>query len=148
MIILKYFFITLFVVLFFCFTAKAATLKVHIENLRNDNGQVIASLFNKKDGFPRDKDAIIALEKSNALHQSSAILTFQNLDAGFYAVAIMHDESLDDDMDYNLIGIPKEGYCFSNNVKPKLAAPRFDETKVWVESDTTIFVQMKYWGDK
>ena len=46
------------------------------------------------------------------------------------------------------IGIPKEGYCFSNNVKPKLKAPSFEDTKVWIDSDTTITVEMNYWGDK
>ena len=134
--------------LFSLFSVNAATLKIHIENLRNDSGQVMASLFNKEDGFPRDREAIRALAKSEILHENSAILTFKNLDAGFYAVAIMHDESMNDDMDYNLIGIPKEGYCFSNNVKPMLRAPSFKETKVWIESDTTITVKMKYWGDK
>ena len=148
MIILKNRFTVFVMLLIYNFSVKALTLKVRVENVKNNNGQVMASLFNKEKGFPRDRDAIIDLQKSDAIQGDDTILTFRNLTPGFYAVAIMHDESKNGDMDYNLIGIPKEGYCFSNNVKPKLATPRFEQTKVWIESDTTIVVQMKYWGDK
>jgi uncharacterized protein (DUF2141 family) len=44
---------------------------------------------------------------------------------GEYGVAAMHDENKSGNMDYNLIGLPKEIYGFSNNKRPVFGPPGF-----------------------
>jgi uncharacterized protein (DUF2141 family) len=51
---------------------------------------------------------------------------FEGLGAGTYAIAAYHDEDNDDKFDRFLL-ILREGYGFSNDVRPGLRAPAFDE---------------------
>jgi uncharacterized protein (DUF2141 family) len=46
---------------------------------------------------------------------------------GKYAIVCFHDENNNGKFDENAPGMPKEGYCFSNNVKPRFSAPKFDQ---------------------
>ena len=45
---------------------------------------------------------------------------------GKYAISILDDENSNDDLD-RFLGIPTEGYGFSNNVKPLLSMPKYEE---------------------
>jgi len=48
---------------------------------------------------------------------------------GFYAVSVFHDENMNQKLDKNFVGVPKEGYGASNNPKKKMGPPSFEETK-------------------
>jgi uncharacterized protein (DUF2141 family) len=48
---------------------------------------------------------------------------------GTYAVNGFHDENSNGQFDTNFLGIPGEGYFFSNDVRPFLSAPGFDAVK-------------------
>jgi uncharacterized protein (DUF2141 family) len=45
---------------------------------------------------------------------------------GTYAVSLLDDENGNDEMDYKLITVPREGFGFSNNIKPGLKHPPYD----------------------
>lgn len=49
------------------------------------------------------------------------------LPPGEWAVALTQDTNNNDLLDTNFLGIPTEPYAFSNNVRPRLAAPKFAE---------------------
>ncbi|MGI4761502.1 MAG: DUF2141 domain-containing protein [Janthinobacterium lividum] len=51
---------------------------------------------------------------------------------GDWAVALTQDTNNNDKLDKNFLGIPTEPYAFSNNVRPHLAPPKFDECKFTV----------------
>lgn len=51
------------------------------------------------------------------------------LPAGEWAVVITQDLNNNDKVDKNLLGIPTEPFAFSNNVRPRLAPPAFDDCK-------------------
>ncbi len=51
------------------------------------------------------------------------------LPKGEWAVAITQDLNNNDKIDKNFLGIPTEPYAFSNNIRPTLAAPDFNECK-------------------
>lgn len=55
-----------------------------------------------------------------------------NLPNGEWAVAITQDTNNNDKLDKNFVGIPTEPFAFSNNVRPKLAPPDFNECKFTV----------------
>ena len=52
-----------------------------------------------------------------------------NVPDGVYAVSVFHDENMNQKLDKNFMGVPKEGYGASNNPKKKLGPPNFSETK-------------------
>lgn len=55
------------------------------------------------------------------------------LTPGEWAVALTQDTNDNDKIDKNLLGIPTEPYAFSNNVRPRFAAPQFEECKFRVD---------------
>ncbi|MEO5910876.1 MAG: DUF2141 domain-containing protein, partial [Pelobium sp.] len=68
--------------------------------------------------------------------------TIKDLKKGDYAVALYHDLNSDKICNLSFLGIPKEMYGFSNNVKPKLSAPAFSDCKFSVNSNSTISINL------
>jgi len=62
--------------------------------------------------------------------------------AGEYAIALYHDENNNGKCDRNFFGIPKEGFAFSNNVKPFLSAPSFKSCKFSVPQRKKISITL------
>ncbi len=71
------------------------------------------------------------------------ILSFE-VPPGTYAVAVYHDANSNGKLDANFLGIPREGYGVSNDVRPRFRAPRFSEARVSVTRDTTLVVHLAY----
>jgi uncharacterized protein (DUF2141 family) len=109
-------------------------ITVEILALRNTAGQVLISLYNKAEGFPRDRDAVIESKIVTPIADTEFEVVFENYPHGDYAIAVLHDENMNTDMDFGFLHLPKEGYCFSNNVKPRLSAPSFKRAKFALSS--------------
>jgi uncharacterized protein (DUF2141 family) len=107
---------------FVVFPAVAAQLTVTVDNLRNGEGNVRLSAYASAaewlDSSAPDNDKVEPARKG------SVVFHF-DLPPGTYAVACFHDENANGVFDQNFIGIPKEGFGFSNNVRPFFRAPRF-----------------------
>ncbi len=56
-----------------------------------------------------------------------AEVCFDSIHPGRYAIQFYHDENQNGKLDLNLIGIPKESYGSSNDVKPVLGPPKFEK---------------------
>lgn len=56
------------------------------------------------------------------------VVVFDHLVPGRIAVKVHQDLDGDGEMDTTLIGVPEEPFGLSNNVKPGMSAPGFDET--------------------
>ena len=56
---------------------------------------------------------------------------------GRYAFAFFHDADGDQVLDRDLVGIPQEGYGFSNDVRPGLGAPPFESAAFSVAAGQT-----------
>ena len=109
-------------------TSKPSAISVEVSGFRNDKGQLGCSLFNGPDGFPREGSKVFRHIWA-PIHGGRAQCVFPGVPAGDYAVTIFHDENGNKKFDSNFVGYPLEGYGFSNNVKPVLSAPGFEETK-------------------
>jgi uncharacterized protein (DUF2141 family) len=106
----------------------ASDLHVELENLRNHKGTVRVCLTRVPKHFPDCTDDPAALNQS--ISASGDAVVFRNIAAGRYAVAIVHDENGNGELD-TMLGIPREGFGFSRNPKigfgpPKFAAAGFD----------------------
>lgn len=110
--------------------STTATLSVHVIAARNAKGKIRAALFRGAEGFPNDASRAIQTQAADIDRQtSSAQIVFTGLPAGVYAVSVFHDENMNQKLDKNLVGVPKEGYGASNNPKKKMGPPSFAETK-------------------
>lgn len=107
-------------------------LKIEIIKVQNTKGKVLLSLFNTSKGFPtQNKYAYKTAELD--IKDGKAFVEFTDLPYGDYAVAVLHDENDNKKMDYNFLGMPKEGYCFSNNYRPTIKNPSFRQAGFFLE---------------
>ncbi|MBN2543987.1 DUF2141 domain-containing protein [bacterium] len=117
----------------------------YVNNLRNEKGLVRMALFNSPDGFPKDKEKVFRSAQATIKDGTSKVV-YDNLPYGTYAIVLLHDENLDDDMNYNFLGIPKEGYGASNDAVRKFAAPKFEDAKFMLEADSLVLnITAQYW---
>jgi uncharacterized protein (DUF2141 family) len=101
-------------------------IRVVVKGLRNDRGRVGCSLFNRPDGFPRDrKQQFRGLWVTK--HQGVAECDFVGVSAGKYAVTVLDDTNENGKMDFNFLGLPKKGYGFSNDATATFSPPSFDD---------------------
>ena len=64
---------------------------------------------------------------------------------GFYAVALFHDENGNGHFDTTLLGLPAEGYGFSNNPTLYLGPPSLNQVRFAAHAgDNAVEVRMKY----
>lgn len=105
---------------------EKGTLTVEFTGLRSDEGHLLVSLYNKEEGFPKDPYSAIRKEKLS-ISNGKAKVVFRDLPYGRYAIAFLHDINDNTRMDFNLVGMPREGYGFSNNARGKLGPPKFDK---------------------
>ena len=76
----------------------------------------------------------------------SAKVVFEKIPRGAYAVNLFHDENMNGKMDTNFLGMPLEGYGFSNNPGKRMSKPGFDETSFQVnQPECAIEIKMIYW---
>jgi uncharacterized protein (DUF2141 family) len=124
--------------------AKAQNnLEVKIDNIKSDNGEILIGLYSNSQNFPRK----ISDGRIVKASKEGVIVFFHDLKPGPYAVSVMHDENSNKDMDQNGIGIPKEGFGFSNNARGSLGPPSFDKAKFELEPgkpSTLISIDLRY----
>lgn len=120
------------------------TIICKVTAFRNSSGHIELSLYNKELNFP-DHDMRIVTRRTDLTNSSIAEVRFENVPFGTYAVAGHHDENKSGAMDYTWMGLPKEGYCFSNDAKPFLSAPSFSEAKFKLDKpQKVVYITMQY----
>ena len=105
--------------------AQAGELTVSITNVRTDKGTLMVSVTNTEAGWNNQEKPVAATKL--AATGKDAVVHF-TLPAGSYAVQVMHDENDNGKLDTNFMGIPAEGYGFSNNPQVMRKA-NFSEAK-------------------
>ena len=65
------------------------------------------------------------LRRRSGIRDSQARCDFEDIPPGTYALAVVHDENFNGKLDTNFLGIPTEGYGFSNDATAALGAPSF-----------------------
>jgi uncharacterized protein (DUF2141 family) len=122
-------------------------LRVHLDGFRSDNGKPHCTIYNDRDpsAFPSNSDKAVKESQSDSISNRTAEVDFSGLPAGKYAIVCFHDENNNGKFDENMLGMPKEGYCFSNNVKPRFSAPNFDQCAFdYKGGDQSISISMLY----
>ena len=105
----------------------ASPLVLVIKNLKSTSAPVVVGLYGVKNKFP-DPKGQMKIYKFKP-HGKELTAKIRNLKYGQYALAIYQDVNSSGKIDKNFIGIPTEGYAFSNNYKPTIKAPNFDDCK-------------------
>ncbi|MBI1875032.1 MAG: DUF2141 domain-containing protein [Acidobacteria bacterium] len=117
-------------------------LIVRIAGFPNDRGSAGIALWKAPRGFPEDiEHAIRTIYVS--IHNHTATTTFEGVAPGIYAVTVLHDQNDNRKFDKNPLGIPREAWGVSGNVRPRMRAPRFAEARFRLEKDLAIDIRVR-----
>ena len=126
-------------------TSVPIAISVTIKDIKTSNGQILMGIY--KDDVSFDKELPYKKVQAFKTKISNGTLVVEvKLEPGKYGISLMDDENFNGKMDYNFIGIPKEGFGFSNYyhsglTKPKLKSFLFE---VIENKNTKVEVKMKY----
>jgi uncharacterized protein (DUF2141 family) len=119
-------------------------LTVQVTGVRAAKGEMAITLY------PDDAKRFLAphskLARVRAVAQAPMTTAcFWLPEPGFYAVSVYHDENANHDFDRTLLGLPAEGFGFSNNPPTPTALPPFKAVRVKAgNGETTIQVKLRY----
>ncbi|HEY6036983.1 MAG TPA: DUF2141 domain-containing protein [Kofleriaceae bacterium] len=120
-------------------------LVVAVSALRSDQGTVRCYLYNDGTDFPDSKDHVIAAAVALPAGRAATCKFDAVARDHDYAIVTLHDENNDNVFQKSLLGLPQEGYGFSNNAKPRFSAPSFDDCKFHFASGTlNLAIAMQY----
>ena len=122
--------------------AQMGTIRVEISGIDEPKGLMSIGLYQDEKGFPDDgkeyKGTDVEVTGQTVVH------TFNDVPFGTYAIAIFHDTNSNGKLDKNFLGIPKEGYAFSNNVFGTFGPPDFKDTSFEFAGSKMIRIEMRY----
>jgi uncharacterized protein (DUF2141 family) len=122
---------------------RAADLVVVVEGVRNGSGDVVLGVFSDPKQWP-DGDAVV--DGSQPAAPTPLTFVFKNLPSGTYAISGFHDANRNGKFDTDFLGIPLEGFAFSNDVHPILSAPSFSSAAFELAGTVkTLRIHMQYW---
>jgi len=116
--------------------AQTGTVVVKVSGIENNKGVIRIGLYNEKTDFPIYENAIFENSYQQA-NKTGITYTFENVPVGTYAIAVWHDENINEKIDKNFLGIPTENYGFSKNVFGTFGPPDFEEVSFLVISNKT-----------
>lgn len=123
------------------------TFTITVSGARNDTGIIGVALFNE-DASSTFPEAEPFRSASGVANSSGLDITFEDLPAGRYAIAVIHDENENGVLDSNDYGMPVEGFGFSNNVMGEMGPPSFTQAAVTVDGETRTAVSLIYMGER
>jgi uncharacterized protein (DUF2141 family) len=118
-------------------------IRIIVAGLRSNSGRVVCTLFHSPQGFPRDDRDAQTVTVPVAHH--TATCEFPVTPHGRYAAVVYHDENADGHFNTNWLGLPKEGYGFSNDASISWRPPNFDEAGFRFEGGTQpVTIHIRY----
>jgi uncharacterized protein (DUF2141 family) len=120
----------------------SGTLHVIIENARSARGNIHVDICPQADFLSRCPYSAEATARKGRVE-----VVVRGVPPGRYAAQITHDENGNKKVDRGLLGIPREGIGFSNNVRVRFSAPRFADAAFTVTGGKqSITVNLQYFG--
>ena len=112
-------------------SASADTLTVTVNNIKKA-GEIHVAVYDNAEAFEADRGekggaAPGITEGTIEMVEPGSVTYVYELPTGTYAIGIFHDVNLNNKMDNNFFGIPKEQYGFSNNARALFGPPNFED---------------------
>lgn len=121
-----------------------SNLVIDIADIRSNSGRIELSFYQTGDQFDNDRPFVTKLYSKKHMKDGKMRIRIK-LMPGTWGVAMLDDENANGKMDYKRIGIPKEGFGFSNFRKKILKRPRFEDFQFQLGEDGgRILVQVNY----
>ncbi|HYD30204.1 MAG TPA: DUF2141 domain-containing protein [Azospirillaceae bacterium] len=114
---------------------QAGEIRVTVKGVRSAQGKVMAALYDSAEAYA-GKNRRDGLELTARPGDVQGV--FITLPPGRYGIAVYHDENGNGKLDYNLFGVPLEGFGFSRDAVGDMAPPSFDATAFTVDGNAVL----------
>jgi len=124
-------------------SVKSQNVEVFFSGIRSENGQMIIRIFKDDNSFQKE---IPWMEKKfKKVNIVNGIMSVKfSLEPGVYGFGLVDDENSDGEMNFTFIGMPKEGFGFSNYYHSGLSRPKFDSFKFTLIKNQKIYMKIRY----
>ncbi len=121
--------VLLFCAILLAAPAAAEELVVQVTGAAGSTGKIVVSLWNAPKGFASFDRSKALTSRSAAVASGGAVVRFEELVPGRYAVAAFHDADGDGKLKTNFIGIPRESVGTSGKAG---GMPSFEKSAIAV----------------
>ncbi|HOZ30196.1 MAG TPA: DUF2141 domain-containing protein [Bacteroidales bacterium] len=123
--------------------SQSPQIEITITNIRNSQGTIKWAVFKNETQFKTyttyvDAGYIQAKE-------GSLIIKTKEIPDGNYAVSVYHDENNNSKIDFNFLGLPMEGFGFSNNPTIYFGLPAYTECVFEKKGKSNKSIKVKYY---
>lgn len=108
-------------------------LLIRVSGIPSGDGKLLIGIYNKEEGFMDMTKTYRNITLDARKDQMQ--ISIPDLPAGNYAIAVFHDANANGKLDKNMLGIPKEAYGFSNNVRGSFGPPSYKDCLFTVGTD-------------
>jgi len=116
----------------------APNVVLHIEGLRNSDGQIAIGIFKNDYNFQNElPDQGFLFDKSEGKDGNLTVELYLPPNET-YGIAYLDDENDDRVMNYNFIGLPKEGFGMGGYYPGGLFKPSFDDFKFFLPEEEVL----------
>jgi uncharacterized protein (DUF2141 family) len=119
------------------------TLDITLTNIRNNNGNIYIFIYSYENQYPYEPYKHYKVSKSNVSHGKLNARISNLALKDKYAITLIDDENNNEDLD-RWLGIPHEGFGFSNNIKPFLSLPDYADLTFNFNSSKKLDVKLQY----
>jgi len=124
--------------------AQAQEIRVKVTGIRSGKGKIILNVFKDNDTYNKERPCKkFVFDKKDLANGTLTVNCV--LEPGTYGLTLIDDENENGKIDKNLIGMPKEGFGFSNFFMEKMKKPVFDDFKVELKfPNNKVGIKVKY----
>ena len=114
---------------------------VIIPNVEHDRGYIDIKIYDSKDSFLKEGEAVEAVRKK--VNKGEVVVPLTKIHEGQIAIVVYHDEDGDGELKTGLFWRPKEGFAFSNNYSPK-GPPKFSKASINLVHGEPVYIELNY----
>jgi len=121
----------------------AQTIDVTFTNLESSKGQIVMGLYQDQATWEKEKPALTKYFPKGVNVSGSTLKVTLNLSPGTWGLSMLDDTNEDYKMNYNWLGLPKEGFGFSNIYHTGWSKPKFKDFSVTLAAGQRVSVTIK-----
>lgn len=121
---------------------EKTTVKINITEIRSDKGSILVGVFTDHEGFASE-EGVLDIKLSKDKMENGSMSTTIELESGTYGISVLDDENNNGEMDTNFMGIPKEGFGFSDYYHTALRKPVFEDFKFTIKEEDTVRIDIR-----
>ena len=114
---------------------------VIIPNVEHDRGYIDVKIYDSKDSFLKEDEAVEAVRKK--VNKGEVVVPLTKIHEGQIAIVVYHDEDGDGELKTGFFWRPKEGFAFSNNYSPK-GPPKFSKASINLIHGEPVYIELNY----